>query len=338
MLLALITACTDIRYYGQAVKGQTHLLSQRVSVEQLIQDPTTSERLRNRLLYSREIIHFANETLHLNTGNAYQSYVDVKRPHVIYNLVAAPPLSLTPKTWCYPIIGCQSYRGFFDLDMAKATEKDLQSEGMETWLGGVSAYSTLGWFDDPLLNTFIYRDDVELAALLIHELSHRQIYIEGDTAFNESFATAVEQAGLALWLVKDKHEGLIQRHQQQYEQRQQFVDLISQTLEVLRKTYNSHASDDEKRQQKHKIIANMRAQHQQLKENWGGKSPYDRWFSSPINNAKLLTVSSYHQYVPGFLTMLHKADGNWPIFYQLVEELAKKPKAERDSILLITQP
>jgi predicted aminopeptidase len=225
------------------------ILNHRIPIQRLINDPNTPIKLKNSLKEVESIRIFAKNNLALPLANNYATYVDLHRPFVVLNLFASKPLSFTPKTWCYPIIGCQSYRGYFDTSMAKSAKAQLDKEGWDTWLGGVSAYSTLGWFDDPLLNTFFTGDEASLAALIFHELSHHILYINGDTTFNESFATAVELEGTRLWLKQQNKTQIASDFTHQFQDRIRFITLVNESIDQLKSLYQSSLSDQEKNRQ-----------------------------------------------------------------------------------------
>ncbi|MCG8613983.1 MAG: aminopeptidase, partial [Pseudomonadales bacterium] len=201
VLLLMLSACSELTYYFQATQGQLGLLAAREPIDELVTpESTTSAAVKNRLQFIQGVRTFAETALVLPVGDAYADYVEVGAPYVIWNVSAADEFSLDGKQWCYPIVGCQTYRGYFNQQDAEQYGEILRKEGLDVWVGGVEAYSTLGWFDDPVLSTFLKRDNTSLAALLFHELAHRVVYIAGDTAFNESFATAVELAAIQIWL------------------------------------------------------------------------------------------------------------------------------------------
>lgn len=324
--------CSTLAYYQQAIAGQYTILSNRVDIESLIADPETPEELREKLITVRRVRAFSASEMSMDVGDSYSQYSDTKRGFVVWNISAAPELSLKPHQWCYPIIGCQSYRGYFQKQMAEEEAANLSQQGFDTWVGGVTAYSTLGWFDDPVLNTFVYREDSDLAALLIHELSHHVLYIKGDTAFNESFATAVELEGLRRWLTLNNQTQLVKRHQQKLRERAVFISTVSTSIEKLKALYESNISDKDKRSGKQQIIAQMKKQYQQAALDNELSGRYHRWFDH-INNAKLITVSNYYQFVPAFTAMIAESKGNMAQFYESAKALGEKDKESRDKIL-----
>ncbi len=337
MLLALVClsllACSGVGYYRHLAEGQYRLWQSQVPVQRLIDAEATPAELRHKLQLAQRARVFAAQVLKLDPGDSYLHYADTGRPYVVWNLMAAPPLALTPEHWCYPLVGCQSYRGYFDLRRARDDEAELIAQGLDTYLGGVSAYSTLGWLDDPLLNTFIFRTDDDLAALLFHELAHKVVYVKGDTRFNESFATAVEQLGLQQWQAQ---AGSIATKASPDRLRWQaaFLDLIETTVAELRQLYGREdLTVAQKLQEKEAVIARLKSRHTELTRELSAPSPYEHWFNSPINNAKLLTVTNYHQWVPAFVQLWHDEQGNWQNFYRQVVRLGDTDPSQRDATL-----
>ena len=209
----------------------------------------------------------------------------------------------------------------------------LKGEGYDTYVGGVPAYSTLGWFDDPVPSTIIGYPDTEVARLIFHELAHQVVYVQDDTTFNESFATTVEQEGVKRWVqAQGLPEKLVQFQQAQARKRQ-FVDLVLEYKGKLGEIYASPVSAEEKRALKAQTIEAMRAEYADLKRSWGGASGLDLWFAGPLNNAQIISVASYSQQVPGFQALLAQEHGDMRRFYAAARALAKLPKAERDAKL-----
>ncbi|MBV8635099.1 MAG: aminopeptidase, partial [Burkholderiaceae bacterium] len=256
------------------------------------------------------------------------SYADLKRRYVLWNVVAAPEFSLKAKQWCFPVAGCVSYRGYYSETDADAFAENLRKEGYDVVVGGVPAYSTLGWFSDPVLSTFINDSDAELARMIFHELAHQTVYAQGDSQFNEAFAMTVEEAGLALWLGRNGDDKLRKFYAGREEREADFLALLLATRKKLEADYASPVSDDEKRTRKAEIFAGLKDEYQGLKASWGGYSGYDAWFARPLNNANLVSLATYHDYVPAFRTLLQQS-GSFPKFYDAVRELAKLDIDER---------
>ncbi|MGD2270490.1 MAG: aminopeptidase [Desulfobacterales bacterium] len=331
ILMALIlSGCETLLYYGQAVSGQVKILTHRKPVEQVLDDPETPPTLKTRLRFVLKIREFAENSLHLPVGNHYLSYTDLKRPYVVWNVFAAPEFSLEPKTWRYPIIGRAAYRGYFSKAAAKQYAAKLDEKGFDVYVAGIAAYSTLGWFDDSILNTILKRPKTSLAALIFHELAHQQLYIKNDSVFNESFATAVEQEGLRRWLlVADKNQAY-QGYLQQRRRRQQFNDLVMKFRSRLESLYQQNLPSEKTRRLKKRIFNQLKIEYEHMRREWQGYTGYDAWFKAPLNNAKLVSVSTYYAFVPAFTRILGQNDGRLEPFYYACKELARLSKPERN--------
>lgn len=323
----------DLSYYWQSARGHLELMRLARPVDALIAAPDTDPVLRQRLERAREIRRFAAERLGLPDNGSYTRYAGLGRPHVVWNVFAAPELSLTLKTWCFPVAGCVAYRGYFSQEAAEALAADLRAQGWETQVAGVPAYSTLGWFDDPLLDTFVSLPETELARLIFHELAHQVVYLSGDSSFNESFATAVEEVGLERWLAHRGDAALRDRHRQADRRRRDFLALLRDTRQRLEAAYAAPGDDAQRRRDKAAIFEAMRADYQTLRASWGGFAGYDRWFAQPLGNAHLAAVATYTALVPGFRRLLEEQGGDLPRFYEAVRGLAKSPAQERARVL-----
>jgi predicted aminopeptidase len=323
----------DLPYYWQSARGQLELIRLARPVDALIAAPDTDPALRARLQLARDIRRFASDQLGLPDNGSYTRYAGLGRPFVVWNVFAAPELSLALKTWCFPVAGCVAYRGYFAREAAEALAADLRAQGWETQVAGVPAYSTLGWFDDPLLDTFVNLPETELARLIFHELAHQVVYLPGDSSFNESFATAVEEEGLARWLAHRGDPALRERHQETDRRRRDFLALLHDTRQRLEAAYGAPVDDAQRRRDKQAIFDDLRARYRTLRASWGGFAGYDRWFAQPLGNAHLASVATYTTWVPGFRRMLEAQAGDLPRFYEAVRELAGKSAAERAGTL-----
>ena len=335
--LALAWACAgcssvswDLGYYLQSMGGHLAVMRAAQPIDRLIDDPATDARLRSRLQQVRRIRAFASRELGLPDNGSYTRYADTRRSAVLWNVFATPALSLTLTQWCFPVAGCISYRGYYDKADAEQFAARLAAQGLDVQVAPVPAYSTLGWFDDPVLNTFVNYPDGELARLLFHELAHQVLYLKGDTRFNESFATAVEQAGVDRWLAAQSDPALTLAYRQHDQRRQQFVALLRRHRERLQVLYESPAGDPDKLAGKQQVLADLQAGYQQLRQQWGGYAGYDRWFERGVNNANLASVASYTDLAPGFAELLAQQQGDLPRFYQASRQLAGMAKDERD--------
>ena len=337
LFILLFTAaclqCRSLPYYDQAINGHMEILQSREPISDVIDDPDTPVALRKKLIFIQTVRDFAEKQLHLPVNDHYLSYVELNRPYVVWNVFAAPEFSLIPKTWCFPVVGCVAYRGYFSEDDAQRYGNSLKQEGYDVFIGGAIAYSTLGWFDDPVLSTFLVLSAPEIAALIFHELAHSILYIKDDTAFNESFATAVEQEGLRRWQSSANDLKGYENWLQKGRQRQQFISLISKYRSKLHDLYQGSLPLTEKRIQKAAVFNQMRSEFLDLKSEHSAMAAYDAWFSKPLNNAQLISVSTYHNWVPAFHKMLSESGGDLEEFYQKCRQLAKKDAAERLRIL-----
>ncbi|MBL8539312.1 MAG: aminopeptidase [Betaproteobacteria bacterium] len=332
MALAL-SGCTAAPYYWQAASGQLELWQKSRPIDDWLADPDTKPELKARLRQVQEIRSFASDDLGLPDNGSYRTFAELGRPYVVWNVFAAPELSLQPVQWCFPVAGCVTYRGYFAEQSARGFADGLKAEGYDTYVGGVPAYSTLGWFDDPVPSTVIGYPDTELARLIFHELAHQVVYVKDDTTFNESFATAVEQEGVRRWVeAQGSPEKLVQFERGQARKRE-FIALVIEYQGKLTAIYASDTGDDEKRALKAQTLAAMREDYAALKRRWGMPSGYDAWIAGPLNNAQIASVASYTQQVPAFQALLAQEQGDLGRFYAAAKQLAKLPKAERDARL-----
>lgn len=340
-VLALI-GCADTRYYLQSVSGHLAVMQAGRPVTAWLEDVQTPPPLRARLLLAQRIRQFAVSDLALPDNASYHRYADLQRRAVVWNVVAAPALSLKLKQWCYPVAGCVDYRGFFDEADARAMAAELRAEGLEVGVYGVPAYSTLGWLNwaggDPLLNTFIQYPEGELAGLIFHELAHQLVYVRDDTAFNESFATVVGRQGAALWLAAQGSPQARQAYAVHVDRRIQFRALITHTRAELARIYqeNNTLAPDKYAQVAMKNIAlkEFRSAYAQLISDWGlvPNKEWDEWVAQ-ANNATFGALQLYDALVPQFEALLAREGGDWPRFYAAVKSLARRPKDERHQAL-----
>ena len=329
-----LTACSSIDYFSHLAKGQFKLLWQREDVTTLLESQTITDDLKSRLLLSQEVRVFAENELALPVGHAYTAYTDLERPYVVWNVYAAPALSLKSYTWCYPFLGCLAYRGFYDEQRAEQAANLLREDGYEVKVGGIQAYSTLGFFDDPLLNTFIFKHEVAFVELLIHEISHRLIYIEDDTKFNENFATAVALLGAEKWYKKQKNQPLYEAYQRHKTGQKLLVNLLLQFKYQLETVYDDELkTDEEKLFLKNSLFKQLPSQFEAFKLEKGLDGRYDKWVLS-MNNASLSTLANYQELVPGFIALFKQQGGDWRRFYSEVETLSKLDKQKRHDALI----
>lgn len=331
--LLLTLGCNTVSYYTQAARGHLDIVSRQTPIADLTTAPPTDTELQRKLGLVEEARRFAATHLGLEPGRHYTRYADLQRDAVVYNVYAAPEFSLEPRQWWYPLIGKQSYRGFFKKADAQAYAKELRTEGQDVYVGGVDAYSTLGWFRDPVLNTWIDDDDEEVVALVFHELTHQLVYVAGDTRFNEAYATAVEIAGVRLWLESRHDDAALRRWNAKHASREEFISLVKRTRAELKELYARDLTPAATRTAKQRVLDELQARLAALRARWNAPKAYASWSTKPVNNARLNTVSTYHDLVPAFLTLLERCDHDFPAFHAAVKKLGKLPKQERQSAL-----
>lgn len=332
-LLFLLCGCADLGYYWHSARGHMDVMKQRVEISKLLADESLDARLRERLLLVRQIREFSIERLSLPDNGSYRSYVDLGRPWLIRNLFAAPEFSTRLHQWCYPIIGCAGYRGYYDDDRLRAYAEQLEAEGLEVHIGNVPAYSTLGWFDDPVLSSFVDWPDYRLAGLLFHELTHQRIYIDDDTTFNESLATAVQQAGTRLWLQSLSREDELESLSARMRYRGDVISLIEATRERLAELYRQDIDHPRMRIHKAAILDEARRAHQAIAASHGITGGFSNWFADGLNNAKIGSITAYNAEVPAFVGMLQAHGLDFGAFFSYVEALASLDRDARDACL-----
>ena len=327
----LLSGCASLDYYRHLAHGQLHLLQAREPISELLNDPTADPALKQRLTLAQQARDFASTQLGLPDNRSYRLYADIQRPFVVWNVFATAEFSLSPQLHCFPIAGCVAYRGYYSQSRARGAAALQQQQGLDTYVGGVEAYSTLGWFDDPILNSMLRWSDERLVAVIFHELAHQQLYVQDDTAFNESFASFVEQEGLRQWRAA---QGLPPSEARGAKHREQFVALVLASRARLQQLYDSALAPDEMRVNKQAEFARLRTEYRALREHeWRGVGLYDNWINAPMNNAKLLPFGLYDQWVPAFAALFDKVGRDWPRFYQRVAAMALLAQAERHQAL-----
>ena len=337
------SGCSSFGYIGQSVGGHLDLMHQAKSVDDWVADPSTPEPLRRKLALTKRMRQFAVRELHLPDNASYTRYADIGRNAVVWNVVATPELSLHLKTWCFPVMGCVGYRGYFDKADADALATTLRTQDhLEVDVYGVPAYSTLGWTNwvggDPLLSTFINWPDGEVARLVFHELAHQVAYAADDTAFNESFAVTVERIGGNRWLALEGDAQAVRDFNAVQTRREDFRALTMKTRAALTAVYDAPLADDDKRRRKAEIFAVMRDDYGKMKaERWGGFAGFDA-FIARANNASLAVQGAYNDLVPDFERLFERKGRDFDGFYAEVKRLAALPKAERHATLRAASP
>jgi len=323
-----MAGCGNFGYYLQSIDGQMQVMRARQPVAEVIADPATPPAIRDRLARALVIRDFASREVGLPDNASYRSYADLQRPFVVWNVFAAAEFSVEPKQWCFVIAGCAGYRGYFAQAEAAAYARELRGEGLDVFVSGVPAYSTLGWFDDPLLNTFIRYPPHELARLIFHELAHQVVYVKGDSEFNESFAAAVEAEGVRRWIAHSGDAGMRADFERAQQRRAQFSGLVLTYRRELGALYRTPLAREEMRGRKADFFAAMKRDYERLKLQWDGFAGYDRFFDN-AGNAHLASVAIYHALVPQFRHMIAQHQGDLAAFYAEVKELAALGREER---------
>jgi predicted aminopeptidase len=331
-----LCACSSLRYYAQAAHGQGELIAHRRAVSKLVRDPATDPELAARLRQAQQARRFASQRLALPDNRSYTGYVALDRPYVVWNVFATPRFSVQAVPQCFPVAGCVAYRGWFREADAKADAARLRARGDDVWIGGVPAYSTLGWFADPILSSMLRWDDDELDGTIFHELAHQLIYVKGDSAFNESFATFVQTEGLREWR---RSCGLPPPDGHARAMGDGFTRQVLDLRARLQTLYASGADESAMEAGKQHEIAAFRARYAQWRDrDWPNDHRYDAWVAMPINNARLLPFGLYDRWTPAFAVLFQRAGRRWPAFYASVRKLAREPKTQREQALQALLP
>ncbi len=330
LLLSLSVSLTGC-YYTQAASGQWEVLRKRKPVHDVIEDPDTPPAVAARLRLLAEARDFSVADLGLPDNKSYRSYTKLERDYVVWNVFAAPEFSLTPKQWCFPIAGCVSYRGYFSKAAAIRKSQRLSAEGYDVVVGGVVAYSTLGRFNDPILSTMLQRDDIELIAVLFHELAHQVVYVKDDSTFNESFATAVEEFGIKRWSDSKGQGASYERYLEEREFQQQIAGIMDAARADLKTIYSSDVAPETMRTQKSARLQQLHVEMRAKTERSG--RAVSGWLSGSLNNAHLIPTALYADRLPKFRAIYASCVQNMQCFYEVAKRLASMTKAERDTEL-----
>jgi predicted aminopeptidase len=326
--LVATAACGTLRYYAHVGRGEASLLAHRRPVSKIVADEDADPALRGRLSQAEAARRFASDRLHLPRNRSYTTYVDLGRPYVTWNVFAAPEFSVGPVTHCFPIAGCVAYLGFFDREAAEREAGRLARDGDDTAIEGAAAYSTLGWFADPILSSMLRWSDDELDGVIFHELAHQEVYAKDDTAFNESYATFVQREGLREWRAA---RGLPPADDDEAAHDEAFSMLVLDLREQLRALYAREIGDADKRAAKRREIEAFRERYRRLRDaQWNGDRRYDSWVDEPINNARLIPFGLYDRWVPAFAELFETSGGRWKAFHERARKLARLPRDERD--------
>ena len=326
-LFVLLSACETVGYYSQSVVGHSKMMLARQPIDKAI--AKSDGKRKELLVLAKSLRQYAVDELSLPDNNSYLNYVDMKRKHPVWSIVAAPEFSINPVSWCYLVIGCASYRGYFSEKSAQKYAEKMRNKGFETEVGGVTAYSTLGWFNDPLIPSMFRHGEIPLAEVMFHELAHQELYIKGNSAFNEAFATVVGEHGALRWLQKNKPE-LVTVYRQRMQVRNDFSALIKMTKQRLKVLYAKDLGESEMRLKKQAVFDQFRQDYDETKSTrWSGKAWYGAWLKKPLNNARMASFSTYRNLVPQFEELLEKCDNNFQRFYASVKTLKKMGKGAK---------
>ncbi len=331
-LLPFISACSTMGYYWEKVTGQVEIMNSQRPIAEVLADDTVSEETKAALRNINAARKFASEELNLSDNNSYKEYADVGRPYVVYTVVATPRFSVKAKEWCFLIVGCLSYRGYFSKDKADEFAAELQQQGLDVYVAGTRAYSTLGWFSDPVLNTMLYKNEAYRVGLIFHELAHQQNYVDDDTAFNEGFATAVEIEGVERWYAQKNQPAATKQFYLDRQRSEAFKLMLKNTRDKLAAMYQSDISEQDKQTGKERIFTDLRQDYARLKQQWQGYAGYDNWMQQPLNNAHLALSNTYSEWVPAFRALLKRA-GSFGKFYENVAQLGELKREQRHAKL-----
>jgi predicted aminopeptidase len=326
---APLIGCSDLGYYYQCARGHMDVMANTRPIAQVVADPQTTPEVRKKLEKVLLMRDFTVTELGLPDNDSYRRYADIGRPYVVWNVVAATEFSLKPKQWCFPVAGCVSYKGYFDQAGAEKLASNLQAEHYDVDLYGVQAYSTLSWFDDPVLNTFVTSSDARLAGLLFHELAHQMLYIADDTSFNEAFAMTVQIEGVHRWFQQNSKPEEWQRFLNHQAQAEVFHNYLQTTREQLSHLYRQDLPVEQMRQEKQQLITEALEYFKELKDSGQLGEGFNRWMARGLNNARLAGIATYRELVPGFQALLEQCQGELGCFYMEIRSLSKLPKSER---------
>lgn len=336
--LVFLPACGDDGYLLQSVKGHLDLMSKARPIDKILKEKHEPEPVREQLAKVLTLRDFAVQSLRLPDNGSYRAYADLKRPYAVWNMVVTPELSLELNRWCFPIVGCLTYKGYFDEQAAQSMASSLEKQGFDVDVYGVQAYSTLNWFSDPVLNTFLVKDEIGLAALLFHEMAHQVLFVPNDTSFNESFAKTVEQEGLRRWFAYSGSKQLWTEYLQREKLSNEFQLLLSKVRNRLQESYREKVDNERKRQTKKSILADAYQDYEQLKEEWGGYEGFDPWMHKGLNNARLASMGTYYDLVPAFQELLRQVNYDMAAFYSEAKVIGALPDDDRIARLKSLSP
>ncbi len=326
---SVLTSCASVSYYSHIMNGHHELMSAEEDIEEVLAGNKYDEQTRASLSRALEIRQFSSKKLALPDNDSYKTFVKLNRRYPIWNVVATKRFSVNPRKWCFLFVGCISYRGYFNEHDALLKAQELKAQAYDVTVSPAAAYSTLGWFDDPLLSSMLYDEDVYLAGIIFHELAHQKVYIDDDSSFNEAFATAVELEGVRRWLEEHGDAEGTKKYRQKKRRQHEFNHLLLVTQQQLKLLYETQKDEAVLLKQKKNIISTMKVKYQELRKQWSGYTGYDNWMKRDINNADLALVATYYDLVPAFEILLEQEKYNLELFYAEVRRLGKLPRARR---------
>lgn len=345
VLMVGVCGCKTLGFYAQAIHGQYQILATQKPISRLVEDPSTPTSLKARFELLQALRIFAEKELLLPVDGHYLKYADLKRPFVVWNVEAAPEFSLEPKGWWYPFVGKLEYRGYFKEAEARKYAEWLKNRGYEVQVSGIAAYSTLGWFRDPVLNTFVFDPEPLFVETIFHELAHQRLFAAGDKDFNEAYATSVAREGVRRWLQLHGNPVALSSYETSLAQEDAFAALVAKTRARLECLYGDKRGEDGKvragkfspraltaaqmRVEKQGVFKEMRSQYRDMSGSWDKASSRDWWFSKSLDNAKLNSVAAYYDLVPAFEELLRRCHGQWGHFHREAERLADMDKKKR---------
>lgn len=329
----LLASCSNLGYYAQAVGGHLSVMRAARPIQDVLLDPAADPALKKQLNDVFAVREFASRELGLPDNDSYRAYADLGRPFVVWNVFAAPELSVQPEHWCMAFVGCVNYRGYYAREDAERYAGELRAAGLDTYVGGVPAYSTLGYLADPVLNTFLRFGDTEVARTIFHELAHQQVFAGNDSVFDESFATVVENEGLRRWFLRRASPQQYAAFVAQQRRKAQFAELVGRYRDALRVQYAGRPPAADARRAKAQTFADLQRAYAALKASWNGYAGYDKWFEEGLNNAKIASLGIYTQLTPAFEALLAQEQHDLPRFYRRVAALAALPAEQRSAAL-----
>lgn len=333
LMTLILGGCALPGYYGQAINGELHLLAARQPIARVLANPETPAALKQQLSLAEKIRRFASTRLGLPKNGSYTDYVALNHRYVSWNVFATKPFSLQAITWCFPFAGCVPYRGYFHRQAAEKFAAGLRQQGDDVYVSGVPAFSTLGWFNDPLLSSMLGWSDTTLANFIFHELAHQELYLKGDADFNESWAVTVADVGVRRWLKDTGRESELPAYEAEQRHWHMIVLLVDTARGQLTDSYASGKPAAQVARSKQQIFEQLRKSYAVLRPELGKDTGYDSFFNGPLNNASLLTVTTYTRWVPAFHALLANQNGDLPAFYRAVKQLMRLPKVQRDMAL-----